>query len=562
MFLVRKLQPGREGDLFMKNNGKRSTVIKIVLIILVAIVLRAPYASVPFFNVDEALIAVMADTILEGGVLYRDAWEHQTPLSYFVYALVFFMFGKNNMTAIHLFGIAWIIFTALMIYRLANEIYGSEKQTGFLAALFYVIFISTYESWDVLAVNTEIFLVLPVTAAVFFLLRGEKTGNPLHFILSGLLCALGAMTKQTGGMVLPALLFHLLLVALLSRATTTLSTAIKRCLMVMGGYTLVVGVIIFYFWSHNALRDFFYLTVEHPYQYSSLMDLDYIKFRLKVRTLDIVVPNLFLWGTAGLTTSFILLRGVKKCMNRGINRVWTERDRGELLLVLWLFSSLVALSMSGRFFGHYYIQAFPVLSLLTACGVNVLPAKILKQRLSTTYGRVLVSVVVLIGILFPLVKYQKKNIVRFIIQREDPQLPYDVFEASFKPVADYIREHSTKEDYIFVWGFCPQIYVLSDRKPASRFIFCNFLTGRMTESPRHFDPAVETTDWITPGSWEMLADDLGKRKPKFIIDVSPSDYLKYAKYSIKKYPYFQRLLETNYRLVTSISGMDLYQLNE
>ena len=62
----------------MARGKERNGLLRgMLLICLLAVLLRAPYATVPFFNVDEALIAVMADTVLEGGVLYRDAWEHQ-----------------------------------------------------------------------------------------------------------------------------------------------------------------------------------------------------------------------------------------------------------------------------------------------------------------------------------------------------------------------------------------------------------------------------------------------------------------------------------------------------
>ena len=489
-------------------------ITRMFLIVLIAIVLRAPYASVSFFNVDEALIAVMANTLLDGGVLYRDVWEHQAPLSYFIYSLVFILFGKNNMTAIHLFGIGWIIATALMIYKLADEFYGNKVKPGFLAALFYVIVISTYESWDVLAINTEILLVLPITAAVFFLLRGEKVSNPWFFIFSGMLCALGAMAKQTGGIVLPAMLLYLIVVQLLQRGKVPWRETIKRCLQVVFGFSLVIGVFIAYFWVHNALKDFFYLTVKHPFEYSALIDLDYFKYRLKVRTLDIVIPNFLLWGTAFFTAGYIVIRGLKKFMVRAIPQEWNITDRAELLLVLWLFASLLGISMSGRFFGHYYIQAFPVLSLLAAYGVLILSDKLLAKVLPSSLTKGVIWTVVLVGICMPVFKYQKKNITRFIINKENPQLEYDQLELSFNPVSDYIRKHTTSNDNIFVWGFCPQIYVLADRKPASRFIFCNFLTGRMTESPRHFEFDAETTDQITPGSWEMLRDDLSRAKPR------------------------------------------------
>ncbi len=534
--------------------------VRILFIIVVAAVLRAPYASVPFFNVDEALIATIADILLDGGVLYRDVWEHQTPLAYCIYSVVFILFGKHNMTAIHLFGIGWIILTALMIYKVADEFFGNKIKPGFLAALFYVIFISTYESWDVLAINTEILLVLPITAAIFFLLRGEHTAKSWCFILSGMLCGLGAMTKQTGGVVLPTMVAYLMLAQLLQRGKARWGETIKRCFLVACGFSLVIGVFIMYFWMHNALRDFFYLTVKHPMHYSASMDVGYFKYRFKVRTLDIVIPNLLLWGTACLTTGYIVIRGLKKCTSRGLSQEWGSQDRAELLLLLWFCAALIGLSMSGRFFGHYYIQAFPALSLLAAYGIMLLSGKVLNRGLYAFPVKLVIWTVVLVGILIPVFTYQKKNITRFIINRESPQLQYDQFELSFRPVADYIRNNTTLDDYIFVWGFCPQLYVLSERKPASRFVFCNFLTGRMTESRHHFEFDAETDDQITPGSWDRLGDDLSRTKPRFIIDVSPSDYLKYAKYPIKKYPYFKELLEKDYQLETTISSMDIYRL--
>lgn len=542
--------------------SKKSILIRVLLIMVIAIVLRAPYASVSFFNVDEALIAVMADTILEGGMLYRDAWEHQTPLSYFIYASVFFIFGKNNMTAIHFVGIAWIVLTALMIYKLADYLYGDGKGVGFLAALFYVIFISTYESWDVLGVNTEILMMLFITAGVFYLLRAERTANPGCFILSGGLCALGAMTKQTGATVLPVLLTQVVLITLLQKKGLDWGSTITRCFLILLGFSLVVGAFIVYFWVHGALKDFFYLTIQHPYQYSTVVDLEYFKYRCKVRTVDIVIPNLLLWGMAAITTCYILLRNIRNGMVKDLRERWNEQGAGELLLVLWLGVALLALSFSGRFFGHYYIQAFPALSLLAAYGVLYLPVKLMKSDYVSPFYKLLIWMFVLIGILIPLIKYQKINLTRFIFQRDNPQLEYDKYEASFIPVADYIREHSALRDSIFVWGFCPQIYVLAHRKPSSRFIFCNFLTGCMTESSRHFDQDAETTDWITPGSWQMLQDDLRRNRPKFIIDTSPSDYLQYAKYPIKKYPYLKELIDQEYQLVTTISNMDIYRLQE
>ena len=556
-------EDGSAGKTVVANGEKQKGVFwGMILMCLLAVLLRAPYATVPFFNVDEALIAVMADTILEGGILYRDVWEHQTPVSYFIYALVFIVCGKNNMTAIHLFGIAWIIFSALMLSRLANEVYGSGTRMGLLAGLFYVIYISSFESWDVLAVNTELLLVLPLTGAAFCLFRGEKTARVTFFVGAGALCGVGAMTKQTAGLVLPAMLLHLLLTPAIARQHVPWHDRIQRCLLVAGGFGLVLAGFVMYFWWHDALDDFFYLTVVHPYYYSSAMDPNYFKWRLKIKTLDIVLPHLLLWGMAGLSGGYMLYRTFRDYWSGHERQSVAWETPAECFLIAWLCAALAGIAGSGRFFGHYYIQAFPVLSLFAAYGVARLPAQMLREKSAAPVVKRLIWVVVLAGTLMPSVRYQTKYVVRFIVQRDDPQVTHDIVEASFIPVADYIHAHTERDDSVFVWGFCPQIYVLANRKPASRFIFCNFLTGSMTESSLDFEPDAETTDWITPGSWTMLEDDLGREKPKYIIDASPSDYLNYAKYPIKKYPYLKALLEEEYQLEAAISSMDIYRLNE
>ena len=387
----------------------KGKIVSVLLIIAIATILRAPYATVPFFNVDEALIAVMADTVLDGNVLYRDAWEHQTPLSYYIYALVFLFFGKNNMTAIHLFAIGWIALTALMIFKLADYLYGDRNKVGFLAGVLYVIFSTTYESGDVLAVNTEIFMVLPLTAAIYYLLKAEKTAKLPCFILSGILCALGAMTKQTGGLVLPAMLTYLILTPLLQKKEVRWGETFKKCLLIMLGFSLVIGVCIVYFWLNNALKDFFYLTVKHPYQYSTAVDLGYLKYRFKVSAASIVVPNLLLWGMAGITTCSIILRAVRGYLVKDVQRRWNEEEVPETLLVLWLFASLLAISIGGRFFGHYYIQTFPALSILAAYGVLHLPGKLFARAFPSPLLKGVIWIGVCVGILIPVTKYQKIN---------------------------------------------------------------------------------------------------------------------------------------------------------
>ena len=54
------------------------------------LVLGLPTIIIPFAT-DQVWFALGTRTILDGGQLYRDFWEHSPPLIYFLYALPFVM---------------------------------------------------------------------------------------------------------------------------------------------------------------------------------------------------------------------------------------------------------------------------------------------------------------------------------------------------------------------------------------------------------------------------------------------------------------------------------------
>jgi predicted membrane-bound mannosyltransferase len=70
--------------------------------ILLVLLVRIPFDLKPFHNVDEGVLATLANIISDGGLIYRDGWDHRGPLLSYVYAGIFSLFGQNNMIAVHL----------------------------------------------------------------------------------------------------------------------------------------------------------------------------------------------------------------------------------------------------------------------------------------------------------------------------------------------------------------------------------------------------------------------------------------------------------------------------
>ena len=128
-------------------------------------------------------------------------------------------------------------------------------------------------------------------------------------------------------------------------------------------------------------------------------------------------------------------------------------------------------------------------------------------------------------------------------------------------VSTYIREHSSAEDRIFVWGFHPDIYLHSDRRPASRFLYASFVTGLIPWT--NTAPERDTTYAIVPGAMAALLRDLAATNPKFIVDCSVGPNRHWQKYPLDKFPPLHAYIQEHYRIIESHQfvpqGFRLYQ---
>ncbi|MCD6459997.1 glycosyltransferase family 39 protein, partial [bacterium] len=188
----------------VKKYHLRKTVL-FASIIIFAILLRHQYFSVPIIIVDEALYSEIANVILDGGVPYRDAWEQKPPGIYFLYALIFFIFGRNNLMAVHLIAALAIALTAIGIFCFASIIL--SKRTAVISAFLYCAISSCGSAAHFQAANTEIFSVMFAAWAVFFFFTANKKFS--RFFLCGAFTAISFLFKQPGGLIILLFTAHL-----------------------------------------------------------------------------------------------------------------------------------------------------------------------------------------------------------------------------------------------------------------------------------------------------------------------------------------------------------------
>jgi len=219
--------------------------------------LRGPSFGFQVWNVDEAIHAAVARTLLDGGVLYRDAIDQRTPLTYYAVAALFRIAGENNVWAMHALAAALIAATSAGLLLLGRDWRGFGP--GLAAAILFAVFSSALlPPGDAFALNTEWFVACFTTWAAWAFHRGARAA-------AGGLFGLAFLSKQ------PALLDVGAPLAVLFIGAWTSRTRPGRFLAdlwpLLGGFLVPVALAAGYLAVHGALGDALFYGWNYNLQY-------------------------------------------------------------------------------------------------------------------------------------------------------------------------------------------------------------------------------------------------------------------------------------------------------
>src|SRR5690606_25462886 len=116
-------------------------------------------------------------------------------------------------------------------------------------------------------------------------------------------------------------------------------------------------------------------------------------------------------------------------------------------------------------------------------------------------------------------------------------------------VAEAVAERTQPDDHVYVWGFEPSIYWLSERAPASRFIY----------------NVPQRAQWQQRHARQLLIKELQAVPPAIVVvqqnDVFSAvtgDHLD-SKSSLMEFTPLSRMLDTRYELVSVIEDFEIYE---
>jgi 4-amino-4-deoxy-L-arabinose transferase-like glycosyltransferase len=491
--------------------------------------LRWPSLDRGLWNVDEAIHAAIARTLLEGGVLYRDAIDLRAPLSYYAEAAVFAVAGENNLRAMRCFIALLIAGTAWSLFLAGRSARGPVAGAG-AAVLYAVLSSCLLYPVDAYASNTEWFVAFFSAAAAATFLGGSG-GRPSlrRGFFTGALLGGAFLSKQPALLELAAPAAALLWLGW--HRGLTPRECWFRVAALAGGWLAPVLLTALYFGWHGALGDAIY----YSWTYNLTIYGPEITTGDRVAALLVSFRSL-VGGAQGLLLG-LWAAGGGVLLYRLAQRQPTPGELAArpaaIYLLGWSLASLAGAASSGRDFEHYVIQFLPAFAL--GAGLAVAHAGAIARSATSRWPVRLVAALAAAGAVGLL--------AATIPGKRHRTIPPDT---SLR-VAAYIREHSAAADRIFVWGFHPDIYLESGRRPASRFVHCSFVTGLIPWT--NVAPERDTTYAMVPGALDTLLRDLTASRPLFIVDCSAGPNRHWQKYPLEKFPALRDFVHRHYRVV-------------
>lgn len=520
---------------------------------LLNLLLRVFYIRYDFVNGDEGVRALTAVRMLEGARLYADVVTDKPPGASLFYAAVFFLFGPS-MKAVHAAAIVWNFSTSVVVYLTASRFH--TKRLGLWAALLFVYFSTNYFTQDTMAANTELLMALPYTAAFYFFILASnpqgKNAEPERLWFStaaalvgaGLLTGLAALFKQVGVLNLGFFALFEILAAWRARGEKPLSASLWRSfvrLSIVGaGFASVMAAFVLWLHSQNTLGDFWRngIVLNMFYIDSEPAGL-WLKF-LAGRGVGFILFNATLWSLAVLA----VWRAIKEGGNsaeRLPNEPAQRQAMFDRTVTLWGGVTLIAVIMSGRFYGHYFIPALPALSLLGARGVQLF-----RRALGDPNRRRRAQVAIAILSLFFLVGLFRCHHRTAVLAYETVTGKRTQWSANWgmtkreqeaEIVSNFVRMQIPPGEPLYIWGYAHDVFWRTRCRPASRYLTPYFIDGRFADAEATVSSSGEQ---FRREAAANLLEDLRRTKPRLILDIE-------GNLRALPYPELVKFIDDNYR---------------
>lgn len=459
------------------------SIVWAMIVVSMLLLVLASLPGVP--TRDSSVYVYIAEGMLNGEVPYVDRWDHKPPLIYLLDLIGLVISGK------HLWGI-WLLEGLFLVSAVWLAFMVLKTNFGRTAAFFSISMFLLYLNRFIDGGNyTEEYVILLQFLALHLFLRIDKQYHlkPWQPLAIGALAAGAFLLKPNLVGVWLAIGFYWVFSG---------RKALHCILWSIAGAASVFLILFVVLTSVDAWSAFLDAVFSYNFAYSGSASLkDKINAGLSVAKEIEGFPLVITGWFIGL--GYFLLRK-------------TRHDQFEVLLrlaIILLPVEVVLISTSGRQYGHYYLVVLPVITIfLSFFGrvvINVLDTftdgrrasqkdEFLVQMAATAC---LLAIVVNTSISYRGTYSDTLSRIRKIGSTGV------IMRGDFSQVAEYIRDHTTPNNRILVWGAQAEIYLLSKRQSPTRFFYQYPLV---------------TSNYANDSLFNEFLSDVENHRPEIIID--------------------------------------------
>jgi hypothetical protein len=475
-----------------------------VIVFGVVLAIRIRLLGIPLER-DEGEYAYAGQLMLQGIPPYKLAYNMKFPGTYAAYAAIMSIFGQT-IFAIHLGLLLVNAITIALIFLLGRRLMNSTA--GIAAATTYAV-LSVSPSVLGLAAHATNFVMIAVLGGTLLLLNTTDRQAFRRLFASGLLFGVGMLMKQPGIFFIPFGAIQLLWNDVHQRFI--LKKILLRNLIFGVAAIVPLGITCLILWYAGVFDKFWFWTVRYAAQYGTFLIGEiysgkwplYRAMQVSARSIaEAIGMDWGLWALGGLG----LVVGV-----------WDKRSRASTTFLLgFLVFSALAVCQGFYFRPHHFIMILPAVSLLVGVAISNLSDLLTRRMIVVRFAPLF-----LLGVTLSLPIFWEKKFFFVVSPVEASRMIYsdNPFAESVK-IADYLREHTSRDDAIAVLGSEPEIYFYAQRHSATGYIYTYGLmepqkyAGQMQEEmiheierarPKYLISVVMFYSWLwRPGSERLI----------------------------------------------------------
>jgi hypothetical protein len=518
----------------------------------------ALFASIAFFCVqilsfgygrDQGIYALVARSVLEGDMPYRDVFDFKPPGIYLIYGISRAIFGRA-WWGIRLLEVGGLVGTIIGMQAIANRLW-QRPHVGLLAGALTALVHAQLDFWH--TAQPETFGGMLTIAGIWLAVRHDRVRRR-DLVLIGIVFGVAGLLKPplSGGGAVVAGFIAWQRARPLAGAQPRFGAAAPPLLWVLLGGVLPFAICLSWFYARGALVDLYDIFAIYTPHYTALAWKDSTLLGLLYHAFSQWLLNFCSLITVGLLLG---LASWRHCYARP----------GIALICAVIAMQLLGVALQGKFFPYHYAASWPLTSMLAALAWCHYAA------LAAARGRAYLGALLVFALLVTSLRTATKDLsdsfwartatrchiafLRLQGKHDAAQLAQDklasvadVNAIHNRALAAEIVSRVAADRPVYIWGFEPVVYDLADRPFSSRYIY----------------NAPQRSAWSAQPTGKILMRDLRAKPPGAIViayhDVFPmvtGDAIDSFD-SLPKQPELKALIDTQYQKVKRVGDFALF----